>query len=165
MHIIFRILHAIIWRRCAFPTHFDLFSSPFLLSCPCFFLPNSHRMQLIRTTMDIFRIVPLAIFVIVPFMEFLLPVALKLFPNMLPSTFQDNLKKEENMKRELQMRLAVAGFMQETLAEMASKKKASGKSKDGEPEDASGAKEVIDFIDKARLGEPLPKDSVIRIAR
>ena len=98
-------------------------------------------------------------------MEFLLPVALKLFPNMLPSTFQDNLKKEENMKRELQMRLAVAGFMQETLAEMASKKKASGKSKDGEPEDASGAKEVIDFIDKARLGEPLPKDSVIRIAR
>ena len=66
------------------------------------------------------------------------------------------------MKRELQMRLAVAGFMQETLAEMASKKK---KGKEGESEDTSGAKEVIDFIDKARLGEPLPKDSVIRIAR
>ena len=46
------------------------------------------RIQLIRTTMDIFRLVPFAIFVIVPFMEFLLPVALKLFPNMLPSTFQ-----------------------------------------------------------------------------
>lgn len=39
-----------------------------------------------------FRLVPFIIFVVVPFMEFLLPVALKLFPNMLPSTFQDRLK-------------------------------------------------------------------------
>ena len=38
--------------------------------------------------MDIFRLVPFAIFVIVPFMEFLLPFALRLFPNMLPSTFK-----------------------------------------------------------------------------
>ena len=38
--------------------------------------------------MDIFRLVPFAIFIIVPFMEFLLPIALKFFPNMLPSTFQ-----------------------------------------------------------------------------
>jgi LETM1 and EF-hand domain-containing protein 1 len=45
-------------------------------------------MQLIRTTTDILRLVPFAIFVIVPFMELLLPVALKVFPNMLPSTFQ-----------------------------------------------------------------------------
>lgn len=32
-------------------------------------------------------------FIIVPFMEFLLPVALKLFPNMLPSTFETQSKK------------------------------------------------------------------------
>jgi LETM1 and EF-hand domain-containing protein 1 len=73
--------------------------------------------------MDLFRLVPFAIFVIVPFMEFLLPFALRLFPNMLPSTFQDSLKKEENMKKELQARLAVAGFMQETLQEMAATRK------------------------------------------
>ncbi len=48
---------------------------------------REHR-QLLRTTTDIFRLVPFAIFVIVPFMELLLPFALKLFPNMLPSTFQ-----------------------------------------------------------------------------
>ena len=42
----------------------------------------------LRTSTDLFRLVPFAIFVIVPFMEFLLPFALKLFPNMLPSTFQ-----------------------------------------------------------------------------
>lgn len=39
-----------------------------------------------------FRLVPLVIFLVVPFMEVLLPVALKVFPNMLPSTFEDKLK-------------------------------------------------------------------------
>jgi len=140
--------------------------------------------------MDLFRLVPFAIFVIVPFMEFLLPFALRLFPNMLPSTFQDSLKKEENMKKELQARLAVAGFMQETLQEMAATRKnnAAGEVNSlasaalspvtcthssllyapvarcflmqGKEADAT---EVIEFIDKARLGEPMSTSSVIRI--
>ena len=122
-------------------------------------MTRRERIQLIRTTMDLFRLVPFAIFVIVPFMEFLLPFALKIFPNMLPSTFQDSLKKEENMKRELHMRIAVADFMQETFKEMAKLKQ---KSADGE---SSGALEVIDFMEKARLGEPLSNESVIKIAR
>jgi hypothetical protein len=46
-------------------------------------------LQLKRTTQDLLRLVPFAVFIIVPFMELLLPVALKLFPNMLPSTFED----------------------------------------------------------------------------
>lgn len=125
-------------------------------------MTRRERMQLIRTTMDLFRLVPFAIFVIVPFMELLLPVALKLFPNMLPSTFQDNLKKEEGMKTELKMRLAVAGFMQETLQEMAKAKK---KGTEGTGEGASGAKEVLEFIEKARLGEPLSNELVLRISR
>ena len=45
-------------------------------------------LQLIRTVEDMFRLVPFLVFIIVPFMEVLLPVALKLFPNMLPSTFE-----------------------------------------------------------------------------
>lgn len=45
--------------------------------------------QLRRTTQDLLRLIPFIPFVVVPFMEFLLPVALKLFPNMLPSTFED----------------------------------------------------------------------------
>ena len=49
--------------------------------------------QLVRTTADMFRLVPFLVFIIIPFMEFLLPVALKLFPNMLPSTFQEADKK------------------------------------------------------------------------
>lgn len=55
-------------------------------------LTRRERRQLTRTTADIFRLVPFAFFVIVPFMELLLPVALKVWPNMLPSTYKDNLK-------------------------------------------------------------------------
>lgn len=51
-------------------------------------MTRRERIQLIRTSTDIFRLVPFSVFVIVPFMELLLPFALKLFPNMLPSTFQ-----------------------------------------------------------------------------
>ncbi len=52
-------------------------------------LGRRERKQLVRTTSDLFRLVPFLVFIVVPFMEFLLPVALKLFPNMLPSTFQE----------------------------------------------------------------------------
>ena len=54
----------------------------------------------------------MAVFVLVPFMELLLPVALKIFPSMLPSTFEDKLKKEEDMKRRLTAKLEVASFLQ-----------------------------------------------------
>lgn len=67
-------------------------------------------------------------------MEFLLPVALKLFPNMLPSTFEDkyaavsNLSisllirfllrtQEEKERKLLRVRLDMAKFLQETLRE------------------------------------------------
>ena len=55
-------------------------------------LCRRERKQLTRTTADVFRLVPFIIFLVVPFMEVLLPVALKVFPNMLPSTFEDKLK-------------------------------------------------------------------------
>ena len=62
----------------------QVFVHPSISKCPSLRLS-----QLKRTTQDIIRLVPFAVFVIVPFMELLLPVALKLFPNMLPSTFED----------------------------------------------------------------------------
>jgi LETM1 and EF-hand domain-containing protein 1 len=52
-------------------------------------LTRRERQQLVRTMSDLFRLVPFSIFVIVPFMEFLLPFFIKFFPNMLPSTFQE----------------------------------------------------------------------------
>ena len=51
-------------------------------------LSRRENKQLVRTSSDVFRLVPFSVFIIVPFMELLLPVFLKFFPNMLPSTFQ-----------------------------------------------------------------------------
>jgi LETM1-like protein len=76
-------------------------------------LTRRERKQLLRTITDLIRMVPFSVFIIIPFMEFALPIALRLFPNMLPSTFQDSLKAEETMKRELQSRIAMAQFFQE----------------------------------------------------
>ena len=49
--------------------------------------------QLQRTTADVFRMIPFSVFIIVPFMEFLLPFAIYFFPNLLPSTFEDQDSK------------------------------------------------------------------------
>lgn len=119
-------------------------------------MTRRERRQLVRTTTDMFRLVPFAVFVIVPFMEFLLPFALKLFPNMLPSTFQDSLAKEENLKKDLQMRLALAKFLQETLREMASRK-AGGQE--------NSATDILNFLDRARRGQQVSNEEVTKMAR
>ncbi|KAF5330536.1 hypothetical protein D9619_005537 [Psilocybe cf. subviscida] len=80
-------------------------------------LTRRERRQLKRTTQDLLRLIPFAVFIIVPFMEFLLPVALKLFPNMLPSTFEDKFAAEEKQRKLLRVRLDMAKFLQETLRE------------------------------------------------
>ena len=67
----------------------------------------------------VLRLVPFSVFIIVPFMELLLPVALKLFPGMLPSTFTTTTEREAKMKRALVAKLEYAKFLQKTLDEMA----------------------------------------------
>ena len=57
-------------------------------------LSRREKRLLRRTTMDVLRVFPFLLFVIVPFLEFALPIFLKLFPNMLPSTFESSLQKE-----------------------------------------------------------------------
>ncbi|XP_067401101.1 LETM1 domain-containing protein LETM2, mitochondrial isoform X2 [Emydura macquarii macquarii] len=87
-------------------------------------LTRRERRRLLRTCADLFRLVPFLVFIIVPFMEFLLPVFLKLFPEMLPSTFETESKKEEKQKKKLSAKLELAKFLQETIAEMARRNKA-----------------------------------------
>ena len=70
---------------------------------------------------DLFRLVPFSVFVIVPFMELLLPVALKLFPGMLPSTFTTSSQREEKLKKALQAKLEYTRFLQKTLDGMGPK--------------------------------------------
>lgn len=79
---------------------------------------REHRL-LVATIGDIFRMVPFVIFIIVPFLEFALPIFIKLFPNMLPSTFESHDQKEAKLKQHLKVKLEVAKFFQETLDQMA----------------------------------------------
>lgn len=128
-------------------------------------LTRRERKQLLRTTSDLFRLVPMSMFIIIPFMEFALPFALKLFPNMLPSTFQDSLKAEENMKRELQSRIAMAGFFQETLQDLAKEKKKQALKMVENNEADSTAAEFLGFLEKARTGEFLSPEVIIRFSK
>lgn len=56
-------------------------------------LLRREKQQLVRTLSDVLRLIPFSAFIIVPFLEFTLPFFLKLFPNMLPSTFKDATKE------------------------------------------------------------------------
>jgi len=73
------------------------------------------KRQLNRAFSDVFRLVPMAVFLLVPLFEFLLPLALKIFPEMLPSQFHKRDLREANLKKELKMRLRTAAFLQDTL--------------------------------------------------
>lgn len=60
-------------------------------------LTRREMLQLKRTTQDVVRLVPFAAFVLIPFAELLLPVALKLFPNLLPSTYESKSEREHKL--------------------------------------------------------------------
>lgn len=63
-------------------------------------------------------------------MEFALPIFLKLFPNMLPSTFSEASKEKEAMRKTLVVKLEMAKFLQDTLEETAMKGSKSNKEVD-----------------------------------
>jgi LETM1 and EF-hand domain-containing protein 1 len=66
-------------------------------------LTRRERKQMARTVGDVLRLVPMSFFILIPALELFLPVALLLFPGMLPSTFQDSMKEKEAMKRNLKV--------------------------------------------------------------
>lgn len=101
---------------------------------------REHRL-LVKTTGDMFRLIPFSVFIIVPFMEFLLPVAIKLFPGMLPSTFQTATEKEDKLKQALKVKIEMAKFLQKTLDEMALQ---------SSDHKSQKAKEFVEFFYKVR---------------
>ncbi|KAI9456449.1 LETM1-domain-containing protein [Russula earlei] len=119
-------------------------------------LTRRERRQLRRTTQDLIRVIPFAVFIMVPFMEFLLPVALKLFPNMLPSTFEDKFAAEEKARKLLRMRLEMAKFLQETLRESGLKANAH----------ILGSDAFKEFFRKVRSTGELPStEDIINVAK
>lgn len=118
-------------------------------------LTRRERRQLRRTTTDILRLIPFSVFVLVPFMEILLPVALKLFPNMLPSTFEGKFAAEEKQRKLLRVRIEMAKFLQETVSESGLK-----------AEGVVNSEEFKEFFRKVRsTGESASAEDVIRVAK
>ncbi|KAM7193588.1 LETM1 domain containing protein [Naviculisporaceae sp. PSN 640] len=80
-------------------------------------LTRRENRQLQRTVQDLGRLVPFSMFVIVPFAELLLPVALKLFPNMLPSTYEGQSSKDKKASTLRATRKEVSDFLRQTMKE------------------------------------------------
>lgn len=80
-------------------------------------LSRRENKQLQRTVQDIARLVPFSVFVLVPFAELLLPVALKIFPNMLPSTYEGQKSKDTKVTILRKTRKEVSNFLRDTLKE------------------------------------------------
>lgn len=76
--------------------------------------------QLIRTSSDIFRLVPFFIIIAIPFLELALPLIIKFFPNLLPSTFENIPQKEEKVKKQLKIKIEMAKFLQDMAEQMTS---------------------------------------------
>ena len=80
-------------------------------------LSRRENRQLQRTVQDLGRLVPFSVFVIVPFAELLLPIALKLFPNLLPSTYEGQSSKDKKANHLRTTRKEVSNFLRDTLRE------------------------------------------------
>ena len=73
--------------------------------------------QLDRTVRDLGRLVPFSVFIIVPAGELFLPIALKIFPNMLPSTYEDQKQKDAKSSKLRTTRRTVSQFFRTTMKE------------------------------------------------
>lgn len=119
-------------------------------------LSRRENRQLQRTIKDLVRLVPFSVFVIVPFAELLLPVALKLFPNMLPSTYEGQKSREQKAMNLRSTRKEVSTFLRNTLKET------------GLPVSAASAKkeEFAEFFRKIRAtGESPSSEDVIKVCK
>lgn len=125
-------------------------------------LSRRERNFLIGTGSDLARLVPFSLFVLIPFMEFALPFALKLFPNMLPSQFQDAMKAEEDLKRQLKVKIELAKYLRDVVEEKARVLKNSSSAGESVRADAEA---LTTFLASIRDGKPVDPADVNRFAR
>lgn len=119
-------------------------------------LSRRENRQLQRTVQDLGRLVPFSVFIIVPFAELLLPVALKLFPNLLPSTYEGQTSKDAKAKGLRATRKEVSNFLRNTLKETGLPVSVVNAQKEG----------FAEFFRKVRAtGESPTQDDVIKVCK
>lgn len=111
--------------------------------------------QLKRTLQDIVRIVPFSMFVIVPFAELLLPVALKLFPNMLPSTYESTTSKEKKRAKLFATRQNVSKYLRNTMSNSSTFKLA--------PHTEEQKKQFDEFLTLVHRGDHVPRELLLQV--
>lgn len=109
------------------------------------------RKLLIRTTSDIFKIIPFSFFIIIPFAELLLPVFIRIFPNMLPSTFFESSYDNATLSRKLKAKQELASFFQDVVAR---RTKVTLQEEDNVEHDRQ--KELVAFQEKLQEGTEFP---------
>lgn len=86
-----------------------------------------------------------------------MPVVIKFFPSMLPSTFQTSTDKEDKLKNAFKVKIEVAKFLQKTLDDMAVQ--SSGHKSDK-------AKEFSEFFYKVReTGSYASNDEIMKFSK
>jgi LETM1 and EF-hand domain-containing protein 1 len=109
------------------------------------------RRLLVRTTSDCLKLIPFSLFLIIPFAELALPFALRLFPNMLPSTFFEQKYDNATLARKFKAKEEMAEFMQQVVME---RTKEISKSTNADLADKAG--ELQDFQTKLMEGQEYP---------
>lgn len=121
-------------------------------------LTRRERKLLVRTVGDLFRLIPFSVFIIVPFMELALPLFIKFFPGMLPSTFQTSSDQEDKLKKNFKVKLEMTKFLQQTLDDMAVSSK-TGRS-------SQAAKNFTEFFQKIRTSGAMgTSDEIMKFSK
>lgn len=126
-------------------------------------LSRRENRQLQRVMSDLFRLVPFSVFIIVPAGEVFLPLAIKIFPGLLPTQFRDAKEEDQKKRAELKVKIEMAKFLQETVENMAvqATKESEVSSKKYEEEYAG----FIELLERGRQpGVFIPTSEIVKYA-
>ncbi|KAN0031668.1 hypothetical protein ACTFIV_005533 [Dictyostelium citrinum] len=117
-------------------------------------LTRRERRLLVQTSADVMRLVPFVIIVLVPFLELALPFLLKLFPNLLPSTYTWENERLEGATVRSKSNSKVRGQLKDLLHEISVESK-----KDTKTED------FFNFMTKVKSGQTVTSDEVLKMSQ
>lgn len=126
-------------------------------------LTRRERRQLLRTSADLVRMVPFVVILLVPFAEFALPFILKIFPNMLPSTYLDATGADAKLQKQLLVKMEMARFLQETTHLLA--QKLAQKKGISSEEAKAQAKNFRDFMEAVRTGKKVRNSDIVGFSK
>ena len=114
------------------------------------------KQLLVKTTADVLKLIPFSFFIIVPFAELLLPVVLKVWPQMLPSTF-DAKKLFPQSTTERSRRLLAKQEMLKFFSEISMQQDMDDMTRKAVNEKAKKLNDFKLLLTKPRVaGQPLP---------